>query len=158
MNAQTLTRPAERLRVVGGRELEKALHLIRFLSDAVLAMGARHRVSITIVSGVQVIRLDQLGGYYFLPVHRLLTTAPTGPDAGVWISGWRCDRVVHSPWDVSTDGESDVANGRIETLTCHQSDTIHALTAWVMADVHRQWVAESLDDFLVDEYSRPGIE
>ena len=140
----------EQLRVASGHELERALDLVRYMSDAVLAMGARHRVTSATLGRIPGISLDQIGGYYLLPIKRLETLTGRTP---FWINGWRCDRVVRSP--LEEGGVTDIADGRIELVTCHRTDTLEAIAAWTFADIQRQWIAEALDDYLVDEYSRP---
>lgn len=145
-----LAPPADRLRLAPGHELERALDLVRHLSDAVLAMGARRQVSLVNVAGVRGIRLEQQGGYYLVPVQRL-ARQPVGGDEFL-VNAWRCDRVVRTP--LGDEDESDVAAGRVELLPYFSCDTIEALSAWVMGDVQRQWIAEALDDFMLDEFSR----
>lgn len=143
----------DRPRLVPAHELDRALDLVCHLSDAVLAMGARRLVSLVNAAGVRAIRLDQQGGYYLVPVQRLARQPAGGGE--FWVNAWRCDRVVRTP--LGDEDESDVASGRIELLPYHLGDTIEVVSAWVMGDVQRQWIAEALDDFMLDEYSRPRV-
>ena len=141
--------PVERVRAAAALELERAVCLMQYLCDAVLAMGARRYVHTLIHEGVSVINVNQLGGYCLIPVLH----AQRNTDANLyWVNGWRCDRVVRSPADPALS--DDLAAGVIEVLPCVRCSTIEAAAAWVIGDIQRQWIAESLDDFLTDEYGK----
>ena len=132
-------------------EMSRALDLAKALSEASLAAGARRRVRSTLhpAAGVTVVLVDQMTGYYLVPVTILRARSAGDPYR---VGGWRVERVIPIPAVEEDDGEWQAPSQGIEILAT--TDTVEAAISQLLMDVHRQWLADALDEYVCHEYAR----
>ena len=130
-------------------EIDRALHLTRALSEASLAAGTRRRVHTALhpAFGVSMVHVDQVTGYHLLPV---AIARQRGGELPYQIGGWRVERVVHVPALEEDDGEWRAPTTTVDVLAT--TETIEAAVSQLLMDVHRQWLADALDDYACGEY------